>query len=343
MRHYFVRLVMCVIGCAALALSGGTRLSAAELTGRQVVDSIDKAKRVLLKAQQADGSWKTGGGNDQYVVGVTSLALLALINTGMTVADPEIQRGLTWLRRQEPTMTYEISLMIQALAAAKDGNRADLAKVALLVHDLEEMQIRQGRNAGSWSYSKNLRGLGGGDRSNGQFAVLGLREAQEMGVPASLETWRLARNHWLTSQNVDGGWSYNGPGGSTGSMTVAGIATLVITQAMLRGEEKELNPDGSPTCCCERRSDNTMAAACSWLGQTFSVAHNAGDARWILYYLYGLERAGRFSGRRFFINSRAPKNNQKHDWYREGAAYLVAQQNPLSGAWTESNDTVVAT
>src|SRR5262249_50247286 len=162
--------------------------------------SIEKAKRVLLNAQQADGSWKSGGTYDNYPTGVTSLALLSLINTGMTVSDPEIQRGLAWYRRQEPTMTYEISLMIQALAAAKDGDR-DLAKGAVLGHDLEEMQIRQGPNAGSWSYSKNLRGLGGGDRSNGQFAVLGLREAQEMGVPASLETWRLARNHWLTSQN----------------------------------------------------------------------------------------------------------------------------------------------
>src|SRR5262245_296876 len=106
MRRNTARLMVCVICCMALTLPRGRPLSAAELTGRQVVDSIDKAKRVLLKAQQPDGSWKTGGGNDQYVVGVTSLALLALINTGMTPSDPEIQRGLNWLRRQDPTMTY---------------------------------------------------------------------------------------------------------------------------------------------------------------------------------------------------------------------------------------------
>ncbi len=314
---------------------------AAELSAKQVVDSIDRAKRVLLKAQQGDGSWKTGGGNDQYPVGVTSLALLALLNTGMTAADPEVTRGLNWLRRQEPAYTYEISLMIQALAAAKDGRR-DIAKVLALVHDLEETQIRQGRNTGSWSYSKNMR-VGGGDRSNGQFAVLGLREAQEMGVPVGLDTWRRARNHWLTTQNVEGGWAYSGggvPRGSTGSMTVAGIATLVITQAMLRAEEKELNPDGTPTCCGEPRSDKPLEDAYRWLGNNFAVTNNPGDGRWMLYYLYGLERAGRFSGRRFFVNNRG----QKHDWYREGADYLVRVQNPLSGTWQEGQaDAIVGT
>jgi len=335
------RFLICLACAAVLVHRQDSNVFAAELSAKQVVDSIDRAKRVLLKAQQADGSWKTGGGNDQYPVGVTSLALLALLNTGMTAVDPEVTRGLNWLRRQEPSYTYEISLMIQALAAAKDGRR-DIPKVLALVHDLEETQIRQGPNTGSWSYSKNMR-VGGGDRSNGQFAVLGLREAQEMGVPVGLDTWRRARNHWLTSQNGDGGWAYSGggvPRGSTGSMTVAGIATLVITQAMLRAEEKELNPDGTPICCGEPRSDKPLEDAYRWLGNNFAVTNNPGDGRWMLYYLYGLERAGRFSGRRFFVNSRG----QKHDWYREGADYLVSVQNPLSGTWQEGqSDSVVGT
>jgi hypothetical protein len=336
------RLILCLACAGTLLLPGRGALFAAELTARQVIDSIDKAKRALLKAQQPDGSWKTGGTYDQYPIGVSSLVLLALLNTGMTVSDPEIKRGLDWLRRQEPTMTYEISLMIQALAAAKDGQR-DVGKVASLVRDLEETQIRQGPNAGSWSYSKNLRALGGGDRSNGQFAVLGLREAQEMGVPASLETWRRARNHWISSQNGDGGWAYSGlgnPHGSTASMTVAGIATLVITEAMLRAEEKEMNDDGTPVCCDDAKPDLALENAYKWLGKNFAVTHNSGDQRWLLYYLYGLERAGRFSGRRFFVNPLG----QKHDWYREGADYLVSTQNPFTGTWQEGmQDSIVGT
>jgi hypothetical protein len=330
------------LACALMVVALlGRDVSAAEITAKQVLDSIDKAKRVLLKAQQPDGSWKTGGGNDQYPVGVTSLALLALINTGMTPADPEIARGLNWLRRQDPAYTYEISLMIQALAAAKEGKKDGLL-VAKLSQDLEETQIRQGVNTGSWSYSKTMR-VGGGDRSNAQFAVLGLREAQEMGVHVNLETWRRARHHWLSSQNGDGGWAYSGmgvPRGSTGSMTVAGIATMVVTQGMLKAEQKELNADGTPVCCGEPQSDKPLEDAYRWLGNNFAVTNNPGDGRWMLYYLYGLERAGRFSGRRFFINNRG----QKHDWYREGADYLVATQNPLSATWQEGQaDAIVGT
>jgi hypothetical protein len=333
MRKLVSRPLICLVCAIALVLSRPCDTFAADLTARQVVDSIEKAKKALLTAQQQDGSWKSAEGHEQYRTGITSLVLLALLNTGMTATDPPVKRGLDWLRRQEPTFTYEISLMIQALAAAKDGKR-DVAKVTMLVRDLEDSQIRQGPNAGSWSYNKGLRQLGGGDRSNGQFAVLALREAQEMGVPVSLETWRHARQHWLSSQNGDGGWSYSGPGahrGSTGSMTVAGIATMVITHAMLRAQEKELDATGAPICCAEPRLDKPLEDACRWLGNSFQVTNNPGDGRWLLYYLYGLERAGRFSGRRFFINSRG----QRHDWYREGADYLVKTQNLFAGTWKE--------
>ncbi len=311
------------------------------LSAKQVISSIGKAKQALLKVQQADGSWKTGGGDDQYPVGLTSLALLALINTGMTAAEPEVARGLNWLRRQDPSYIYEISLMIQALEVARDGKN-DIGRVAKLAKELEECQIQQGLNTGSWSYSKMMR-VGGGDRSNAQFAVLGLYAAQEMGIPVGLETWRRARDHWLTCQNGDGGWSYSGKGvprASTGSMTAAGIATTVITQVMLRAEETELNADGTPVCFGEPRSDKPLEDACKWLGDNFAVTNNPGDGRWLLYYLCGLERAGRFSGRRFFINGRG----KKHDWYREGAEYLVATQNARSGTWQEGQtDPIVGT
>jgi hypothetical protein len=335
-----LRVVVCLLCAGALAWLPCDRVAAADVSARQVLEAIEKAKRMLLKSQLPDGAFNGGGSGDTHTVGVTSLALLALLNTGMSASDPEIQRGLGWLRRQQPQTTYEISLMIQALAAAKDGRR-DLPIVAVLVKDLEEMQMRRGgANSGSWSYNKSMGNLGGGDRSNGQFAVLGLREAQEMGVPVSINTWRQARAHWLTSQNANGAWSYSGggqPSGGSGSMTVAGIATLVITQAMLRAEERELNADGTPNCCGEPQVDKPLEEAYKWLGNNFAVTNNPGDGRWVLYYLYGLERAGRFSGRRFFVNQRG----QKHDWYREGAEYLIATQQQFTGTWKEGDQNAI--
>jgi hypothetical protein len=329
-RRFPLTLILCA---AAFSLATGVRCPGAEDPLRQpVANAIERAKRYLLRQQQPDGSWQTELGT--HAVGVQSLALLALLNTGMTLEDREIQKGLAWLRRQDPESTYEISLMIQALAAAKDGKR-DVPIVLRLVSRLEDLQITKGGNAGSWSYSSRINMMG--DNSNAQFAVLGLREAQEMGVPVSLATWRRAREHWVSCQNGDGGWDYSSSGrgdSSTGSMTVAGIATTVITSAMLKAEANHLSPDGSPLCCEASRPEKVLEDAYRWMGNNFTVRTNPGAGRvgshgWILYYLYGLERAGRFSGRRFFVNSRG----QKHDWYREGAEYLVSQQNPANGTW----------
>ena len=62
--------------------------------------------------------------------------------------------------------------------------------------------------------------------------------------------------------------------------------------------------------------------------QHFSVTHNprpaGGGQSCLYYYLYGLERAGRLTAHRFI---------GKHDWYREGAEFLVREQDSLSHYW----------
>ena len=313
-----------LIACLLL-LASHTFASAAELTGQQVLEAIDRGKRYLQRTQKSNGSWVPAG-NARWRIGTTSLALLALINTGETKDNPVVAKGLDFLRKTElPDDTSESSLMIQALAAAKDGKK-DLGRILSLVNKLERWQIPAGENAGSWGYG----GGGGGDRSNGQFAILGLREAQEAGVPVDRKVWERARQHWILSQNPDGGWGYTGRGGdaSRGSMTVAGIASLVITDAMVRLGEDELLPDGTPNCCTNTKEDDALKRACDWLGQHFSIARNPETNSWYLYYMYGLERAGRLSGKRFFGEGLA-----KHDWYREGAEQFVATQSIASGSW----------
>ena len=125
--------------CLALVVVPPMTARGADLREKDVRDAIEKGKRYLLKQQRSDGSWRSGGGNDSFAVGITSLVLLALINTGMTANDLEIQRGLDWLRKQDPTVnthaTYQTSLMIQALAAAKMGKQ-DVPRVARLAEKL---------------------------------------------------------------------------------------------------------------------------------------------------------------------------------------------------------------
>ena len=131
MHRSYRRPAIVLLCTLALLLPRGRELAAADLSAKEVLDAIDKAKQTFLKAAaRPNGAWKAEGGYANYEVGVTSLALMALINTGMSVTDPEIQRGLNWLRTTKPPSgTYEISLMIQALAAARDGQGRDLGIV----------------------------------------------------------------------------------------------------------------------------------------------------------------------------------------------------------------------
>ena len=312
---------LCLIG--TLFSCGSSR--AADLSSEKVLRSIDRAKLFLVSQQAADGSWEGGG---QFKVGVTSLSLLALLNAGMTVDEEPVQFALAYLRSvKDPEFTYEVSLMIMALAAAKDGKR-DNIRISSLVDKLEKTQIRTGGAAGAWSYGSGSAPRSIGDHSNTQFAILGLRDAVHAGVSVSPKTWKLSRDHWMATQTSDGGWGYSATrgGGASGSMTVAGIASMLITSSMLR-YERDFDKDGNPICCGtleQSMEQKSLDRGIAWMERRFAIGRNTGAKAWLLYYLYGLERAGRLSGRRFFGD---------HDWYREGAEFLVDRQSKRSGEW----------
>jgi len=336
------RIVLLTAGLMLLPARADAQ-KADDLSPEKVRTSIRHAQQFLKSRQNADGTFRAALGG--HTVGVTSLALLSMMNSGLTPDDPAVSKGLKYLRNVElPSQTYDISLMLMALAAAKDGT--DNFRMQQLVNLLESGQITAGRGTGGWSYrcGKGNAGLGRPDRSNSQFAVLGLRDAVYAGLSVKRSTWQRVKQYWENGQGADGGWSYvsrNSP--STGSMTVAGIAALVIVNRMLN-EKKDVNPDGTPICCREEEPYKPLQRGIAWLSGRVdaqrTVTRNAGKGTNTLYYLYGLERAGRLSGRRFF---------GKHDWYREGVHYLVFGngRQARDGSWTGNGfgekDPVVAT
>ncbi len=112
-------------------------------------------------------------------------------------------------------------------------------------------------------------------------------------------------------------------------MTCAGITSLVIAN------DKVQQPDaivqGDRILCCQRgeADDDRIQRGLQWMARNFSVSHNPNyDRRWHLYYLYGLERVGRMTNHRFIGD---------HDWYREGADYLVRSKNALKDNWGATN------
>ncbi|MCA9066644.1 MAG: DUF4159 domain-containing protein, partial [Planctomycetaceae bacterium] len=303
-------------------------MSDLELRDR-VKRSLNRGCDYLRRTQRADGSWVGEGTYTEHVVGLTSLAVLALINCDTPVDSREVQGGLNYLRASglNELSTYETSLLLMALCAAEEYDR-DMFQIRSLARLIESSQETRGNDGGLWGYG--LRGHPQfhihPDRSNGQFAILALRDAAYAGVEIDRNTWKLAHDHFVNQRCPGGGWSYEGNGRSaTGSMTVAGIASLSITSRMLL-DDSDVDATGRPNCCEAATPNNALMAAIEWLGTpgVFQVNSNpGGEGRWHYYYLYGLERAGRLSNMRFF---------GQYDWYREGARFFIDAQDG-GGGW----------
>jgi serine/threonine protein kinase len=299
----------------------------------RVQGAIDRGQKFLLSQQTQDGAFGSSkGGVDAYPLGPTALATLALLKSGKTAANPSVSSALEFLRKSPPPQgTYESSLVLMALVAANELED-DLPRINSLTKKLVDMQTTRGENRGMWNYGRGANGGAAEDRSNTRFAILGLSEAASAKVRIKRKVWELAYQHFIDTQNEDGGWGYHVGDPSTGSMTSAAIASVTLCEKMLTPAGK----NAAGTATHDRKKDIERSAASqravargvAWLDKNFSVTSNPGHgASWGLYYLDTLARAARLSGRRFIGH---------HDWYREGATYLCDGQAQSTGAWQAS-------
>lgn len=293
---------------------------AGPIDAQQVLTAIDRGVAYLKREQRPRGRWSDMAG---YEGGITALCTLALLNSGVEPSDPVVDRALKYLRGLQLDKTYTVSLQTMVFCAAEPAK--DMVAIGRNVRWLEENQIKNGPRKGSWSYPGP-----GGDNSNSQFAVLALYEAQTVGARVSHATWKRAAGYWRSTQNGDGSWGYVPGDVGTGSMTCAGIGGLAISSAAMESGDAEVL-GGRVICCRPQNQDDALERGIGWLADHFSVTSNPrppGAGQSVLYYyLYGLERAGRLTARRFI---------GQHDWYREGADFLVHDQDTLSHYWKGS-------
>lgn len=295
----------------------------AQVSPEQVRKAIDQGVGYLKGRQAQDGSWTEYPGQPG---GTTALCTLALLNAGVPPDDATVQRALRYLERlSKPEKTYAVAL--QTMVFCRANPKQYLAQIDRNVRWLESTQIASGQRKGAWSYPG-----AGGDNSNTQFALLALHEAERVGVEVRYETWAKAKAYWENTQNADGSWGYQPGLSGTGSMSCAGIASLVIAADAVRRPDAQVSPDGRIQCCQAGESDNgQIERGLDWLGRNFSVSGNPGapGEYWLLYYLYSLERAGRLTNRRFIVHPQLGA----YDWYREGVKFLIPRQDGLSGYW----------
>ncbi|MFN3192607.1 MAG: DUF4159 domain-containing protein [Aureliella sp.] len=289
------------------------------IDAQKVDKAIQRAQTYLLDAQLGDGGWPEF---KQYPLGATGLVTLALLTSGIDPEERHMAKALQRLSGVELKKTYTVAVQTMALCTANPQKYSNL--IRRNVRFLVETQLE----SGGWNYDG---GPGDADESNSQFALLALHEAQRTGLKLKnpqiwSDVFSRSKLYWERIQADNGSFGYRSAG-TRGSMTCAGIASLVIAGA----QTDSLESSGDPNIDCCGSNNNTkdrIEQGLDWLGRNFSVRSNPAMSgnRYHLYYLYALERVGRLTGRRFI---------GEHDWYREGASYIVnVMQDPVTGKFS---------
>ncbi len=292
------------------------KMTVKAITQAELAPAIKKGIAWLYRTQEPDGSWR-GEGSGQFF-GNTALAAYTLVKCGVPRSHPRIQTAISLLRSRKLVTTYDVGCALMAYSAMQDP------ELKPYIEEYAEYLVKicgNGRKTtgGRWGYPYhigNSEALEYWDLSNTQYALLGLRAARQVGVEKGNVTfWRRVAADLAADSKAYGGWGYR-RGTNTGSMTVAGIASLIICQEAL-GKHA-----GRKTAALCKAG---ITRGLEWLGEHWSVSSNpekTGNG-WLLYYLYGMERVGSFLNTHLLAG---------HDWHSEGSRVVLKRQN-ANGDW----------
>ncbi|OHB75254.1 MAG: hypothetical protein A2Z34_07825 [Planctomycetes bacterium RBG_16_59_8] len=330
---------------------------------QQKVDAaIEKGIKFLFSSGPNDEKHQDYNQN-QHTMRNDELVLLTYIHAGVSPDDPKLTAILDKILEAPLEKTYMVS--IQAMALQELDSEKYQWRIAQCGQYLVDNQCKNGQ----WGYGEPLGddiptgmkkpkeiGTGGketpeagkkpegakkgtifkkkisvkrrkqgpdnGDNSNSQYAALGLRACLMSGVDIPGEVIVLAGEWWIKNQNPDGGWGYyarglgRGVDTSYGSMTAGAAGGLAILDHAAKRPFKK---------------DPVIQKGMDWINTNFSVTGNPGQKDTSLhhyYYLYALERLGMLTG---------AEKIGTHDWYAEGAEFLLGAQQP-DGSWQRMVD-----
>lgn len=243
-----------------------------------------------------------------YTAGLRALALEATHDPDLRVLTRECAEYLVEAQGPKGTWTYKADVPVTPAAPAAKGVESG---VSISGGEPLDEEIK-GELVERKNTSKNA---GDGDTSCTQFAILGLHAAARCGYTVPKAVWEKCLKEMEARHCKDGGWAYHSTGHpSYGSMTCAGICTVALCRFYL-GEKDYLDHP-------------MLKAGLKWMGDNFAVDKNPGENSWSLYYLYSVERVGVFA---------ATDMIGAHQWYGEGAKFLVSTQGP-DGHWTAPSE-----
>ncbi|MDR2762476.1 MAG: DUF4159 domain-containing protein [Planctomycetaceae bacterium] len=309
-----------------------------DIDPQQVKLAIEQGKQFLKNRQKPNGNWDEAASEERC--GSTALAIIALVSCGEPRDSATIKRGMNFLRAfagEKAGRNYSIALQTMAFCLVDPAKDKMLISRNIVLLEKNQIHKNGSPHDGGWDYSPGSQRT---DLSNSQFSILALYEAERVGVNANNDTWRRAYRYWSDTQNVGfpstGSWGYvpsdSGKGSTDhrGSMTCAGLASLIITSGVL--EKGSAAVEGEKIICFQQQDKlaaEKLKIGFKWIADHFSVSKNPGvEGTYLYYYLYALERVGRMTNQRFIGN---------HDWYREGTDKLLHLRDKVDGSWREGS------
>lgn len=305
----------------------------------------EKAINYLRTSQADDGSWTS-----PMAPGLTGLVVTSLMENGVPVSDPAVQKALKHLvSHVQPDggiyfaksnyRNYETCIIILALQTANaDGKYSDLIAKADQFIRKEQWDEGEGKESddpafGGAGYGKSSRP----DLSNTHYLVEALRAAGAKPDDPALQKALVfvSRTQNLESEKNntpfaakinDGGFYYTPAGGgssvagteangglrSYGSMTYAGLKSMLYA-----GVDK---------------NDPRVKAAYQWIQKHYSVTENPGLAKQGLYY-YHHTFAKALDAMQ--VSEVQDVGGGKHDWRSDLIAELAKSQLE-NGSWVNT-------
>ncbi len=281
--------------------------------------AIESAKAYLYKTQR-EGKWEEVPKPieaENYSVqgpqwgGLTALATYALLASGENAQSPRLVPAVQFLVKADLIGTYAVACRAQVWALLPQPLKPEYRAAMLKDADFLLRGMHAGSGRGFYHY---LRSDEGYDHSTSQYGVLGMWACAQAGFDPPARYWQEVESAWVRDQLKTGGWDYDPADESrltTASMTAAGVATLFITQEFLHAD--------AGVECRGNISSPSIEAGLKWMSDHVAkITPDSTQGRYF-YTLYGLERIGVASGRKYFGSI---------DWFSDFADRVVQYQQP---------------
>ena len=279
-------------------------------------------------------------------VGQAALAVLAMNKADIPNTDPDLQfllqkilgqyseAGYQPSERNEKGL-YEAGCVCMALANVDPvGFKPQVQATAAFL-------ISRQKPNGSWDYDDRSAG----DCSVSQFALLGLWEADGIGVEIPPRVFDSAALWYMSAQFGDGGWNYHPDQANwaqTVSMTAAGVGSLLLCQRLLAQYRKGADsthplltplvfegsaPKFKPVTTTQGLN-SAINRGMGWLAANYAPGESPRMGQSAPYGMYGMERVGAFSEKGEIRNMSG--------WYERGFKWFLDSQS-TSGQWASGD------